>query len=178
MTRPDHVILVDEHDTEIGTMPKLEAHRPPGHLHRAISIFVIDSRARILLQRRAPAKYHFPALWTNTCCSHPRPGEPVEAAGRRRLREEMGLDLPSARVGTFLYEATDPVSTLVERELDHVLLARTDSPPTPDPSEADAWLWTTIPHLRADLTKSPSTYTPWLPPALTCLLNAHPELDP
>jgi isopentenyl-diphosphate delta-isomerase len=168
----DHVILVDEHDTELGTMPKLDAHRPPGHLHRAISVFAIDPGARILLQRRAASKYHFPSLWTNTCCSHPRPGESVQDAARRRLREEMGIAASPTPVGTFTYVAVDPVSGLIERELDHVCIAHVNTDPTPDPAEADDWRWVSLTALQSDLAANARAYTPWLPPALDCLLHS------
>lgn len=165
----DHVILVDEQDTERGTMPKLDAHQPPGHLHRAISVLAFDPRGRTLLQRRAAGKYHFPGLWTNTCCSHPRPGESVEEAGRRRLREEMGISASPTRVGSFLYEATDPVSGLIERELDHVLRVDIDVDPVPDPTEADDWRWIDTDELARSLERSPDDYTPWFPLTLACL---------
>src|SRR5690606_156320 len=99
----EHVILVDEQDREIGTMEKMEAHRR-GRLHRAFSVFVFDDEKRLLLQQRATHKYHSGGLWTNTCCSHPRPGETAHSAAIRRLGEEMGLQAPLTFAFTFLYQ--------------------------------------------------------------------------
>ena len=90
MNSPD-IILVNEHDEAIGTMEKMEAHRK-GLLHRAFSVFIKNDAGEILLQQRALDKYHSPGLWTNACCSHPFPGESVEAAAHRRLAEELGFD--------------------------------------------------------------------------------------
>ena len=70
----EFVVLVDAHDREIGVCGKLEAHLR-GELHRALSVVVVNGRGEWLLHRRAATKYHSPGLWTNTCCSHPRPGE-------------------------------------------------------------------------------------------------------
>ena len=81
----EEVVLVDEHDRETGSTGKLAAHEAGGRLHRAFSVFVFDSGGRLLLQRRAEGKYHFGGLWTNTCCGHPRPGEPVEDAAQGGL---------------------------------------------------------------------------------------------
>src|SRR3954469_14253008 len=112
------VVLVDEDDREVGLAPKLRAHER-GLLHRAFSVFVLNARGEVLLQRRADGKYHSAGLWTNTACGHPRPGEPVAAAARRRLREEMGFECALVAAGTFVYRARVG-SELVEHELDHL----------------------------------------------------------
>src|SRR6202040_617985 len=98
--RQEEVILVDEYDTPLGTMEKLEAHRK-ALLHRAFSIFIFNTKGEMLLQQRALGKYHSPGLWTNTCCSHPRPGEQVEEAAARRLKEEMGIDTTLTKIFDF-----------------------------------------------------------------------------
>src|ERR1700685_1150129 len=87
----EHIILVDADDREVGLAGKIEAHAK-GLMHRAISVCVLDRAGRMLLQRRALGKYHSGGLWTNACCTHPRAGETVEAAARRRLRAELGVD--------------------------------------------------------------------------------------
>src|SRR5262245_32152936 len=114
-TSTDVVVLVAGDDRPIGTMPKLEAHRR-GLLHRAVSVFVRDGSGRLLLQQRAVGKYHSGGLWTNTCCSHPRPGESAAEAAARRLDEEMGLACPLTFLFPMRYCAT--VSNgLVEHEI-------------------------------------------------------------
>src|SRR5690606_38893314 len=99
----DHVILVDTNDHETGTMEKMEAHRK-GVLHRAFSVLLFDTAGNVLLQKRSQGKYHSSGLWTNTCCSHPLPGESLEEATRRRLGEEMGIDLQPAFLYHFIYK--------------------------------------------------------------------------
>src|SRR4051794_27812216 len=98
---PDDIVLVDEHDRPLGTCAKLAAHRNGGTLHRAFSVFLFDSAGRMLLQQRAAGKYHFGGLWTNACCSHPRPGEAVADAARRRVREELGVEVDLRPVLSF-----------------------------------------------------------------------------
>src|SRR5689334_1861243 len=109
----DYVIIVDPLDNEIGASEKLAAHRE-GKLHRAFSVFVFHDDA-LLLQRRADSKYHSPGLWTNTCCSHPRPGEGLTVAAHRRLSEEMGFDCDLEPAFSFVYRAQFP-NGLVEHE--------------------------------------------------------------
>jgi Isopentenyldiphosphate isomerase len=98
------VILVDENDNPIGTMPKMEAHEK-AMLHRAFSVFILNANDEVLLQQRANDKYHSAGLWTNTCCSHPHPGEDTLGAARRRLKEEMGMEADLQFVFKFMYKA-------------------------------------------------------------------------
>lgn len=166
-TQPvDQVILVDTDAVPIGTAEKLEAHRSPGLLHLALSVFLFDDQGRLLLQRRSPDKYHFRGLWSNTCCSHPRPGEAPVPAGRRRLREEMGIDAELRALGTFRYRAEDPGTGMVETEIDHVLIGGYEGDPDPDAAEVSQWRWVDLDDLAIDLVQRPGAYTPWLPKSL------------
>lgn len=168
----EEVVLVDEEGHEVGRSPKLAAHATPGQLHRAVSVFVFSTAGDLLLQRRAPAKYHFAGRWSNTCCGHPRPGESVVAAGRRRLVDELGMDCELVEVATFRYEALDEASGLVERELDHLLVGVAGTAPDPRPGEVDAVRWTEPGVLAADIAADPSVYTPWLAGALARVIEA------
>lgn len=156
----DQVILVDERDAEIGTAGKLAAH-VDGRLHRAISVFLFDAAGRLLLQQRAAGKYHSAGLWSNTCCSHPRPGEPRAAAARRRLREEMGIDCALEEQFGFIYRAELP-NRLIEHEYDYVYFGRFDGSPTPAPDEVALWSWMDLAQLRVELKARPQAYTYWL----------------
>ena len=157
----DLVVLVDEQDVPIGTRSKLEVHRS-GELHRAFSVFVFDAQDRLILQQRALGKYHSGGLWTNTCCSHPRPGEPVAEAAVRRLREEMGIVCQGLEHQfSFIYRA-EVGNGLVEHELDHVLFARHSGDVRPDPREAMAWRAMTDEELDHELRTGPDRFTAWL----------------
>ena len=165
----EQVILVDELGVPTGTAEKLRAHRPPGLLHLAFSVFVYDEEGRLLLQRRAFDKHHFRNLWSNTCCSHPRPGESTVEGGARRLREEMGIQVDLSVVGRFTYRAEDPESGLVEHEVDDVLSGTYAGDPIPDPREVSEWRWAEVDVLQRDLVDRPGEYSPWLGPALRVL---------
>lgn len=156
----EEVILVDSNDKEIGAGEKLKTHQQ-GKLHRSFSIFVFNSNDELLLQKRAQAKYHCAGLWTNTCCSHPRPGEPIEEAVHRRLKEEMGFDCELKEVFSFTYKAEFD-NGLIENEYDHVFTGRFDGEPILNPKEADDWKWVGVEELKKDIKENPSKYTPWL----------------
>ena len=121
------VILVDENDVEKGIMDKMEAHQK-GVLHRAFSVFVFNYAGELLLQQRADHKYHSGGLWTNTCCSHPAPGEKIADAAVRRLYEEMGFNCELAHSFSFIYKAHFQ-NGLTEYEFDHVYIGYSDSIP-------------------------------------------------
>jgi isopentenyl-diphosphate Delta-isomerase len=156
----EEVVLVDENDRPVGRAEKLEAHSTP-KLHRAFSVFVFDSSGRLLLQKRAKAKYHSGGLWSNTCCSHPRPGESVASAARRRLREEMGFDCEVTKVFDLVYYA-ELDNNLFEYEYDHVFVGRYDGSPGPDAGEVEDWKWVEVEALAEDLRERPRDYSYWL----------------
>lgn len=155
----EHVILVDAEDREIGTAPKLAAHRD-GKLHRAISVQISDRNGLLLLQKRHIGKYHSGGLWTNTCCSHPRPGETAEAAAVRRLREEMGIATPLRPLFKTTYRA-DVGNGLTEHELVHVFGGIFDGAVLANPEEADGFEWISVKVLQNAVAGQPERYTPW-----------------
>ena len=163
------LVLVDEDDNQVGTEEKLAAHQA-GKLHRAFSIFLFNSRGQMLITRRAPGKYHSPGLWTNTCCGHPRPGEVLIEAAKRRLREETGIVCEIAHKSQFIYRAEFD-NGLTEHELDHIFTGVYDGPLDKiDPEEADAVEWVDPQKTLADTQANPARYTVWfricLPAAL------------
>jgi isopentenyl-diphosphate delta-isomerase len=164
MVLSEQVILVDEHDREVGVGEKLATHRT-GVLHRAFSVFVFDRARRLLLQQRAATKYHSRGLWSNTCCGHPRPGEATVAAAHRRLREEMNIDCELRAAFSFLYRA-ELAGQLIEHEYDHVLVGEYDDAPAPDRTEVADWKWLSMAELRQDLSRAPERYSYWLKAAI------------
>ena len=153
------VQLVDAEDNPNGSMEKLEAHEK-GTLHRALSVLIINSKKEILLQRRALGKYHSPGLWTNTCCSHPYPGEDPNEAAKRRLQEEMGMSSELTFLFKFQYKC-DFENGLIEHELDHVFIGKTDDTPHLNTDEAMAFKWMSIENLEQDMLSYPKNYTFW-----------------
>lgn len=155
----DKVILVDEMDNERGVMAKHEAHQK-ALLHRAVSVFVFNSKGEWLLQRRAVDKYHSGGLWTNACCTHPLPKEGNLEAANRRLREEMGMHAPLTELFSFCYkEALD--NELTEHELDHVFVGVTDMLPMINRVEVGEYRYVKYPDLKRDMTLHPELYTAW-----------------
>jgi len=170
----NQVILFDNSDQQIGTCEKLAAHQQ-GLLHRAFSIFVFRRTAdhqhlELLLQQRAQTKYHSGGLWSNTCCSHPKPGETLLTAAYRRLQEEFGFHLPLYNVGSFIYQvALD--NKLSEHEYDHVLIGLyNDEVIKPNPEEIQDYRWINVTELMASISANPGHYTSWLKEAFTLAL--------
>ena len=154
------VILVDDGDRPLGVCDKLEAHQK-AHLHRAVSVFAFDPGGRLLIQQRAPGKYHSGGLWSNSACTHPRPGESNESAAQRSLAEELGLGATDWRYAfPFLYRA-DVGTGLVEHEYDHVFMCCVTADSAPNAEEASATALTHLASLRAAMERTPELFTPW-----------------
>lgn len=157
--KEENVILVDEKDKQIGTMPKMEAHEK-ALLHRAFSVFIMNDKGETMLQQRAADKYHSPLLWTNTCCSHQRVGESNIEAGKRRLQEEMGFVTDLDELFSFIYKAPFD-NGLTEHEFDHVMIGSYDGEPDIDPAEVADWKWMKPEAVRNDIDAHPERYTAW-----------------
>ncbi len=155
----ESVILVDAGGKATGMMDKLEAHQK-GILHLAFSVFVFNSKGQLLLQQRALDKYHSAGMWTNTCCSHPRAGETIIAAARRRLQEEMGMETELTELFQFSYRH-EFENGLIEHEYDHVLIGTSDQLPEPNTDEVANYRYTDVTSLLQDMSEQPEIYTPW-----------------
>jgi len=155
----EQVILVDEQDNAIGTMEKMEAHRK-GVLHRAFSVVLFNSKGEILIQKRARSKYHSGGLWTNACCSHPLPGESMENATRRKLKQEMGIDLKTEYAYKFFYR-TQMENNFIEHECDYVFTGIFDGEPAINTNEVEAWKFISPDQLRNEVNLNPEKFTYW-----------------
>jgi len=175
MAGTSDVVLVDLFDQPVGTASKADAHRL-GLLHRAFSVFLLDGQGRVLLQRRASGKYHSAGLWANTCCSHPTPGEDVLAAAKRRLKEELGIEIAKSKhesltdVGTFTYRHPFELD-LCEYELDHVIVGECDRcEAEPDPREVGSISWVNLDELADRLMTEPESFAVWVPGTMAIVL--------
>jgi len=155
----EQVILVNEADQEIGFMEKMEAHEK-AVLHRAFSVFILNDAGEMLLQQRASNKYHSANLWTNTCCSHPKPGELTKSAAHRRLQEEMGFDTPLEKAFDFIYKAPFD-NGLTEYEFDHVFIGNYQGNIQPNPLEVKDYAFRTFENINQLIATTPSEFTSW-----------------
>jgi len=163
--RENHLVeLVSPDGKTIGSTTVESAHLPPGELHRAFSVFLVDPAGRILLQRRAATKTRFAGRWANACCGHPAPGSrPTDSAGVR-LREELGVEPVALRsVGVYVYRAADVTTGRVEHEYDHVLLGAVpaDIAFDLDPTEVSEVRWARRDDLADELAAAPDNFAPW-----------------
>lgn len=156
----EELILVDMDDRAIGHLGKALCHDGEGVLHRAFSLFVFDDDGRLLMQRRSSNKRLWPLYWSNSCCSHPRRGETMEQATRRRLREELGIGSELQFVYKFGYQASfgDLGS---ENELCSVYLGRSLEDISPNENEIAETRLIEPADLRRELDVDPDGFTPW-----------------
>jgi isopentenyl-diphosphate delta-isomerase len=156
----DFVVVVNKRGKRTGVAEKMEAHQR-GMLHRAFSVLLFNEKGEMLLQKRASGKYHFAGLWSNACCSHPRPGEKVLSAAGRRLREELGIECSLRKSGQIIYRFHDKQTALTEHEFDYVFTGRYEGTIDFNPEEVSAIRWVSLPELKHEMKTKAETFTPW-----------------
>ena len=155
------VVLVDKNDKVLGCKEKFEAHHRPVLLHRAISVIILDSSGtKMLLQKRNADKPTWPLFWSNACCTHPYMDESYLDCASRRLKEEMGFEVPLTEKLRFVYEA-DYDKVWGEHEHDVVFEGKYDGEIKSDPQEVADWKWMRVDDLKKDIRVKPEIYTPW-----------------
>lgn len=161
----EEVVLVDENDQVLGTMEKIQAHRE-GLLHRAFSVLIFNDKNEMLIHKRAADKYHCGGLWTNACCSHPRPNEKTIDAAKRRLTEEMGFTCELKYVDSFIYKVGFS-NGLTEHEFDHLYIGKYNDSFEPNPAEVEDWKYVSIDQIKKEIDKEPDLYTFWFKNIIT-----------
>ena len=154
-----NIILVDENDNITGRCEKLSAHQC-GKLHRAFSIFILNSKNELLIQQRAFQKYHSGGLWSNTCCSHFTSGKNLRKQANKRLIEEMQIHSSLKWIFNYRYSVLFE-NSLKENELVYAYLGFSNENPVPDPKEINDWKWIDIDSLKEDMISFANKYSFW-----------------
>lgn len=96
--------IVNEQDIVIKKGVTREEAHAKKLLHRAIIVFVFNSKGLIFVQERSPAKDVYPGLMIASCSGHVNSGETYKEAAVRELKEELGVEANPKmieRVGEF-----------------------------------------------------------------------------
>ena len=157
----EELILVDENDVEIGHLHKDKCHDDDGLLHRAFSLFIFNDEGEVLIQRRRAQKRLWPLYWANSCCSHPRRGEEMDEAVRRRLYQELGMRSDPLFLYKFIYHAHYEDQG-AEHELCWVYIGRSSDPVRANPNEVSEWKYMAPTQLDQELKNSPDNFSPWI----------------
>ena len=165
----EEVILVNEQDEPLGVMEKMEAHKK-ALLHRAFSVFIFNGKGEMLLQKRAEHKYHSAGLWTNACCSHPKPEEDIQNAASRRLNEELGFVTPLEKIFEFTYKSVFE-NGLTEFEFDHVFVGVYNNDIIPNKNEVSDYCFKPMDEITSSLESHPTKYSAWFRIAFPVVLE-------
>ena len=115
-------------------------------------------------------KYHSEGLWTNACCSHPRPGEEIGLCAKRRLLEELGILSDLKEIFQFTYRHCFE-NGLTEYEYDHVFLGKHEGPIYPDESEVMDYAFKNMEEIKKELDEKPEIFSAWFRIAFPLLVN-------
>lgn len=156
----EHVVLVDDNDTPIGTADKAAVHHDATPLHRGFSVFLFDRAGNLLLQQRSHGKRTWPGVWSNSCCGHPRPGETTLQAMQRRIAHELGIDGVELTVLLPGYRYRYERDGIVENEFCPVAVGLIEVEPVPNPDEVAAVKWIAWDAFLAEIA-SANAYSDW-----------------
>ena len=168
----EELILVDENAPEVDFLTKADCHDGTGTLHRAFSLFLFNEAGELLLQQRSESKRLWPGYWSNTCCSHPRKGESMTVATRRRLLDELNIETSLEFVYKFSYQAEFGEAGS-ENELCHVYLGRANDTVVPNEHEISAIRFVAADSLLREIDASPEQFTPWFKMEWLVLAEEH-----
>jgi isopentenyl-diphosphate delta-isomerase len=174
------VVLVSPDGHALGTAPKATVHHADTPLHLAFSAYLFDDSGALLVTRRALDKATFPGVWTNSACGHPAPGERLHDAARRRMRDELGVEVTDLRLvlPRFAYRAEQ--DGVVEWELCPVLVGRvagTAPAITPDPAEVAGAEWTEWTDFCTDVLAGRRAVSSWCREQVAELAALGPDPD-
>ena len=158
---PESVVLVDEQNRVLGTMPKADVHREVTPLHRGFSAYIFRARdKRLLLQQRSARKQTWPLTWSNSCCGHPGLGESNVGAARRRLKHELGLHATVLEeVVAYRYRFTK--NGLMENEICPILVGLVEHEPVICPDEVQTVSWIAWQAFLGEINRNPQRYSEW-----------------
>lgn len=158
----EEVVLVDQHNTVIGTHPKATVHTLETPLHRGFSVFIFNQAGELLLQQRSFDKLTWPGFWSNSCCGHPALEESVENAIHRRVGVELGIQVYDLQEALPDFQYRCEYGGVVENEICPVWLARTDDEPCTNPTEVASTRWLTWKGFKRALARdAEGFYSPW-----------------
>lgn len=145
--------VVDAADRVIGTAPRSVVHANRW-LHRAVHIFVFNTRGELLIHKRSATKDEHPSVYNSSASGHLHAGEDYAAAAARELEEELGLTASLEFVHKF---AASPVTSY---EFSVLYRAVTDAPPRFDPEEIECGAFYAPADIAAWIARAPADFAP------------------
>lgn len=164
------LLVVNKQDKVIGKYSREVCHLGKGKLHRAFSVFVVNKKGEILLQKRSKFKKLWPGFWSNACCSHFTEISNKKKQAEKRLREEMGFTCPLKFLFKLRYQARFK-NIGSENEITYVFLGRYNGKVKPDPKEVAEYRWLDPTGLEREIREKPEIFAPWFREAMKKIKN-------
>ena len=170
----EELILVDDHDNEVGFADRDQCHRGAGLRHRAFVLLIENDREEVLLQWRRSRKLGG-GRWDVSATSHVRRGETYEAAIARCVRHELGIAerVTWRRVGSYVY--TERLGDWSENEFCWLFAGSYSGVMAPNYDELDELKWVRRADLSSEIQTDAARYTAWLKEAVAQLAIHSPS---
>ncbi|HSH95401.1 MAG TPA: NUDIX domain-containing protein [Roseimicrobium sp.] len=147
--------VVNERDEVVGRERRSIVHRDK-LLHRAVHIFVFNSRGEIFLQKRSMSKDSSPGLWDSSSSGHVDSGEDYDQSAVRELKEEIGLVVNT--IPTRLFKIDQCPETA--QEFVWVYSCESDGPFQLHPGEIERGDWFSVDHVSRWTQEKPQDFAP------------------
>jgi 8-oxo-dGTP pyrophosphatase MutT (NUDIX family) len=153
--------LVDYYDQDgqvIGQCSREEAEDKNYTTPNAI-IFVFTPDNKVIIQKRAQSKKHYPGLWDVSACGGLSSGEDALAAAERELFEEIGIRCKLHFVERFMNSFPDETGRLIRCRYSHLYVGVAE-PDTVHNHEVESVAVFPIAELEARAKERPQDFIP------------------
>ena len=125
----ESIDILNKDGNKTGSTKSKPSIHKDGDWHKAVHIWILNSRSELLIQRRSSTKENYPNLWDISVAGHVSAGEDSTSSALREIEEEIGVRLNKEHL-QHLFTTIEQVvlneGAYIDNEIHDVYLVRTD----------------------------------------------------